>query len=143
MDSSELASKRLLTVEHSANQDSWVCGRCCYAVYECGIYKLGFEPVWPDQDMVWMHGLAKQIGYANTNKGAPFIGCHWHLNKDEIYAVAKCLDARDSYLYDEEVSISRQIINLPEPKRYQDGRQMVAAENELQRTGPSIWVPDE
>ena len=141
----DVQQKRHLSEEHQADSASWINGKiCCYAVYEAGIYRIGFQPKYDDQDMVWMQGLEKQIGIIPLYPNAPFMGHCWHLSEDEVYAVTKCCDARDAYLFDLDVGgFDRQFHNPKPPAVYQDAVARIRARNQIQQEGPSIWVPNE
>ena len=93
--------------------------------------------------MIWMAGLAKQIGYAQVKEAAAFVGAHWHLNERELYAVSMCLDERDSYLYEFPVSASRPLHNLPPPEKYEAAENALKSKHTNETQGPSIWIPDD
>ena len=112
----------------------------CYAVYDYDDFRIGFQAVWTDQDMVWMRGLAKQAGIASKKPNAAFLAQNWHFTGRELAALGACLDARDTFLFGPD-EYHRQIVNLPAPERYDAAADAVARNSP--RFDSQIWVPDD
>ncbi len=144
MDTSHVAHIREITDEHQAEPNAWINSKvCCYAVYEAGDLRIGFQPLWDDQDMVWIQGLLKPAGITPVKPGAPFVGCCWHFTDDELDAIRVCMDARDLALFKDGPYPDRYIHNPPPPHVYDDAVAKLRKQNQPYQDDPQVWVPDE